>query len=144
MPHEEIEGTIIEGCQPIHPLTIQLLPSISNVLGQNDRTLYMFLNQFDIDATKGNWYYVDELFEYFYPDTSMLLTLDSMRFYRLALTYKVSEAALRLVKLGTLLNIVNNRYLLTKDFLQFALGLEENTVQAVIDELIEVKLLRGS
>ncbi|QGG52982.1 hypothetical protein [Lysinibacillus pakistanensis] len=142
MTHEEIEGTIIEGCQPIHPLTIQLLPSISNVLGQNDRTLYMFLNQFDIDATQGNWYYVDQLFEYFFPDTSMLLTLDSMRFYRLALTYKVSESSLRLVKLGTLLNLVNNRYLLTKDFLLFALGLERNAIQEVIDELIEIKLLR--
>lgn len=142
MTHEEIEGTIIEGCQPIHPLTIQLLPALSNVLGQNDRTLYMFLNQFDVDVTQGNWYYVDELFEYFYPDTSMLLTLDSMRYYRLALTYKVSEAGLRLVKLGTLLNLVNNRFLLTKEFLQFALGLEENSVQEVITELTEVKLLR--
>ena len=142
MSLEEIEGTIIEGCQPIHPLTIQLLPSISNILGQNDRTLYMFLNQFDVDSMQGKWYYADELFDYFYPDTSMLLTLDSMKFYRMAVNYKVSEIALRLVKLGTLLNLVNNRYLLTNEFLEFALGLDNNTVQKVIDELIKMKLLR--
>jgi len=142
MSPEEIEGTIIEGCQPIHPLTIQLLPFISNILGQNDRTLYMFLNQFNIDSMQGNWYYADGLFDYFYPDTSMLLTLDSMKFYRLAVNYKVSEPALRLVKLGTLLNLVNNRYLLTNEFLEFALGLDNNTIRQVIDELVEMKLLR--
>ena len=54
MTTEEIEGTIIEGCQPIHPLTIQLLPGVSNLLGQNDRTLYMFLNEFEIEKYAGN------------------------------------------------------------------------------------------
>lgn len=38
MSKDEIEGTVISGCQPIHPLTIQLLPAISNQLGQNDRS----------------------------------------------------------------------------------------------------------
>nr|WP_312752901.1 hypothetical protein [Bacillus mobilis] len=142
MSNDEIEGTIIEGCQPIHPLTIQLLPSLSNILGQNDRTLYMFLNQFDIDAEQGRWYYADRLFDYFYPDETMLLTLDSMRYYRLALNYKVSEHALRVVKLGTLIKLLNNRFLLKEDFLQFALGLEEDQVASVLSELQEVKLLR--
>lgn len=142
MSNDEIEGTILEGCQPIHPLTIQLLPSISNILGQNDRTLYMFLNQFDLETEQGNWYYADRLFDYFYPDESMLLTLESMHFYRLALNYKVSEKALRIVKLGTLLKLINNRFLMKEDFLQFALGLEEHQVSNAISELQEVKLLR--
>ncbi len=142
MSNDEIEGTIIEGCQPIHPLTIQLIPSLSNILGQNDRTLYMFLNQFDVEAEQGSWYYADRLFDYFYPDESMLLTLDSMRYYRLALNYKVSEKALRVVKLGTLLKLVNNRFLIREDFLQFALGLNENQVSNVLTELQEVKLIR--
>lgn len=142
MSNDEIEGTIIEGCQPIHPLTIQLLPSLSNILGQNDRTLYMFLNQFDIEAEQGCWYYADRLFDYFYPDESMLLTLESMRYYRLALNYKVSEQALRIVKLGTLIKLLNNRFLLKEEFLQFALGLEEEQVVSLLSELQEVKLLR--
>ena len=142
MSPEEIGGTIIEGCQPIHPLTIQLLPSISNILGQNDRTLYMFLNQFEVSSLEGSWYYADGLFDYFYPDTSMLLTLNSMKYYRLAVNYKVSEQALRLVKLATLLNLVNNRYLLTTEFLEFALGVNQHTIQQVINELIEMKLIR--
>lgn len=142
MTNDEIEGTILEGCQPIHPLTIQMLPSLSNILGQNDRTLYMFLNQFDIEAAQGTWYYADRLFNYFYPDESMLLTLDSMRYYRLALNYKVSENALRVVKLGTLLKLLNNRFLLKEDFLQFALGLKEEDILKTLVELQDVKLLR--
>lgn len=142
MTTEEIEGTIIEGCQPIHPLTIQLLPGISNILGQNDRTLYMFLNEFDIKNVQGNWYYADWLFEYFYPDESMILTLESMKFYRLALSYKVSEIALRVVKLATLLNLLNNRFVITIEFLQFALGINGEMAHQVIDELVRVKLLR--
>jgi hypothetical protein len=142
MTTEEIEGTILEGCQPIHPLTIQLLPGVSNLLGQNDRTLYMFLNEFEIENVQGTWYYSDHLFEYFYPDDSMILTLDSMKFYRLAISYKVSETALRVVKLATLLNILNNRFAITSEFLQFALGIDEVVAQQVIAELVQIKLLR--
>jgi hypothetical protein len=142
MVTEEIEGTIIEGCQPIHPLTIQLLPYISNLLGQNDRTLYMFLNEFELGNVEGTWYYADRLFDYFYPDDSMILTLDSMKFYRLATSYHVSEIALRVVKLATLLNILNNRFVITTEFLQFALGIDVVIAQQVIEELVNVKLFR--
>ena len=89
---------------------------------------------------QGTWYYADQLFEYFYPDDSMILTLDSMKFYRLAISYKVSETALRVVKLATLLNLLNNRFAITEEFLQFALGIDEEVAQQVIEELVHVKL----
>ncbi len=142
MTTEEIGGTIIEGCQPIHPLTIQLLPGVSNLLGQNDRTLYMFLNEFKVDNMQGSWYYADRLFEYFYPDDSMILTLDSMKFYRLAINYKVSKISLRVVKLATLLNLLNNRFSITTEFLQFALGIDGAIAHQAIEELVHVKLFR--
>jgi len=142
MTAEEINGLIIEGCHPIHPLTIQILPSMSNLLGQNDRTLYLFLNKFRVKDHLEEGYYADQLFDYFYPDQSVLLTLESMRFYRLAMNYKVSEKAIRLVKLATLLNLVNNRFKITEDFLQFALGIDEQAVKDIIKELKDVKLLR--
>lgn len=142
MTKEEIEGTIIAGCQPIHPLTIQLLPAISNQLGQNDRTLYMFLNQFDTKQHQSEWYYADQLFDYFYPDDAMLLTLDSMKYYRLALKYKVSNNALRLVKITTLLTLINTDYPINVEFMSFALGITKEEMATVIDELLSVKLLR--
>lgn len=142
MTAEEVTGFILDGCQPIHPLTIQLLPSMSNLLGQNDRTLYLFLNQFNAALYTEKWYYVDQLFDYFYPEESAILTLDSMKYYRLATSYKVSEEAMRIVKLGTLLNLLNNRFPLTNEFIQFALGLDEAASTAAIHELRGVKLLR--
>jgi hypothetical protein len=102
----------------------------------------MFLNEFKIEIVQGSWYYADHLFEYFYPDDSMILTLDSMKFYRLAISYKVSETTLRVVKLATLLNILNNRFAITEEFLQFALGIDKVEVQQAIAELVYIKLLR--
>lgn len=142
MTTKEIVGFILEGCQPIHPLAIQILPSMSNLLGQNDRTLYLFLNQFKRKDYEGTWYYADQLFDYFYPDDSLIFTLNSMKYYRLAINYKVSENALRLVKLGTLLNLINNRFTLSKDFIQFALGIDAIEVDNIMQELLSVKLLR--
>lgn len=142
MSTEEINGLILEGCHPIHPLVIQILPSMSNLLGQNDRTLYLFLNKFKVKDYLESGYYADQLFDYFYPDESALLTLDSMKYYRLAINYKVSDIAVRLVKLATVLNLMNNRFKLTEDFIEFALGIDEATVESVIKELKAVKLLR--
>lgn len=142
MSAEEINGLILEGCHPIHPLAIQMLPSMSNLLGQNDRTLYLFLNNFKVKDYLETGYHADQLFDYFYPDESSLLTLDSMKYYRLAVNYKVTDEAIRLVKLATLLNLINNRFKLTDDFIHFALGIEEAVAKAVIKELKAVKLLR--
>lgn len=142
MTIDEINGLILEGCYPIHPLAIQMLPSMSNLLGQNDRTLYLFLNKFKVKDYIDSGYFVDQLFDYFYPDESALLTLESMKYYRLAINYKVSEEAIRLVKLGTVLNLINNRFKLTEDFIHFALGIEQSIVNSVIKELENVKLIR--
>lgn len=142
MTSEEINGFILEGCHPIHPLSIQILPSVSNLLGQNDRTLYLFLNKFKANDYEDIWYYADQLFDYFYPDESVLFTLDYMKYYRLAINYKVSETAIRIVKLGTLLNLLNNRYELTEQFIQFALGIDEVVAKQAMEELKDVKLLR--
>ncbi|MER2000958.1 MAG: hypothetical protein ABS882_14415, partial [Lysinibacillus sp.] len=142
MTSEEINGLILEGCHPIHPLAIQMLPSMSNLLGQNDRTLYLFLNKFKVKDYWESGYYADQLFDYFYPDQSALLTLNSMKYYRLAMSYNVSTVALRLVKLATLFNLANNRFKLTEDFIQFALNVDKSVVKEVVKELKAVKLLR--
>lgn len=142
MVPEEIEGTIIEGCQPIHPLTIKLLPALSTLLGQNDRTMYSFLYSFKDLGVTDEWYYVDALFDYFYPDESILLTLDTLKFYRLAISYNVSTLALRVIKLATILNITNNRFSFDKEFINFALGVNEYDAEESLEELKAIKLIR--
>ncbi|WP_100401885.1 hypothetical protein [Bacillus sp. FJAT-42315] len=142
MSPSEIDGAILEGCQPIHPLAIRLLPVLSNVLGQNDRTLYTFLTHLDEDLFSTTWYYADRLFDYFYPDESAFYLIEDLKFYRLAMTYQLSEEAKRLVKLVTLLNIINRPFSINSSFLSFALGLSEKIVSAAIEQLIEFKLIR--
>lgn len=142
MAPEEIEGTIIDGCQPIHPLTIKLLPALSNILGQNDRTMYSFLFSFKENEEVDQWYYADHLFDYFYPEETVLLTLDTLKFYRLAIAYQLSHLSIRVIKLATLFGLVNNKYSLKRDFLAFALGVSEEDINASIQEIISTKLMR--
>ncbi|OZI12082.1 hypothetical protein CEW92_08465 [Bacillaceae bacterium SAS-127] len=141
MKPEEREGSVLKGCQPIHPLTIRLLPALSNKLGQNDRTLYLFLTEVE-ERTDGEWYYVDQLFDYFYPDDSVLFTIEPLKYYRMALNYNVSSQAIRLVKMITLLNILNTPFKADRGFLAFSLGYTEEYTGDIILELEQKKLLR--
>lgn len=43
MPFETVKNIIIQGCLPLHPVTVFLLPRISAKLAQNERTLFTFL-----------------------------------------------------------------------------------------------------
>ncbi|MGB3260513.1 MAG: hypothetical protein WBA80_06605, partial [Paenisporosarcina sp.] len=62
--HQEIEKLIVEGSYPIHPLALFLLPRLSNTFGQNERTLFTFLesdesgglNNFVLKKKEGMYY----------------------------------------------------------------------------------------
>lgn len=142
MTSSEVDGAIIEGCQPIHPLTIRLLPTLSNILGQNERTLYTFLADNERTSEISSWYYADQLFDYFYPDESTFYLIEELRFYRMAMSYRLIIEAKRIVKLVTLINIVNRPFPITKSFLQFALGLSLEEIERAVNELTNTKLIR--
>lgn len=138
----EIEGAILEGCQPIHPLAIRLLPSLSNVLGQNDRTLYTFLSEIEKYSIDTEWYYADQLFNYFYPDESSFYMIEELKYLRTALNYKISSQAIRVIKLMTLLKITNSPLVMDRNFLSFALGVDNQRAKLILAELVETKLIR--
>ena len=112
------------------------------MLGQNDRTLYTFLSQFDETSLETDWYYADQLFNYFYPDESSFYLIDDLKYYRLSMSYQISNEAKRLVKLMTLLNISNKPFRLSVDFLSFALGSNEMKIRESIEELKKIKIIR--
>ncbi|MEM1501937.1 hypothetical protein RG959_00810 [Domibacillus sp. 8LH] len=142
MKPSEIDGAILEGCQPIHPLTIRMLPVLSNILGQNDRTLYTFLAEAEQKSEVASWYYADRLFDYFYPDESTFYLIEDLKFYRLAMSYRLIEESKRIVKMITLMNIANRPFSITKPFLQFALGMSAEKVDYAINELTNARLIR--
>lgn len=142
MTPEEREGAIIKGCYPVHSLAISMLPSLSNALGQNDRTLYSFLANFSKIETDEQRYYLDELFTYFYPDQSILYSVEDLKYYRLAASYQMSKESIAIVKVMTLLNLVNSPFLIDESFLSYALGITNKETQDAIRDLEKMKLLR--
>lgn len=99
-PKEWILETVLKGLYPLHPFAGYLLPRISDVVGQEARTLFTFfadedeggfkrfINQkgiFKPDKTL-NYYYADMLFDFFKePINSNIRTLRIMSDYREAL-----------------------------------------------------------
>ncbi|MDG5472073.1 hypothetical protein P6709_09945 [Jeotgalibacillus sp. ET6] len=142
MTPQEIDGAILEGCQPIHPLALRLLPTLSNILGQNDRTLYTFLAEIDKYSLDSEWYYADKLFNYFYPDESAFYLIEELKYLRSAYSYHVSEEAIRVIKFMTLLKITNSTLNIDENFLAFSLGLSQDTIKGTIKELKNKKLVR--
>jgi hypothetical protein len=146
----EVESIIVFGCEPLHPVALKLLPTLSNILAQNERTLYTFLGKNEKNGLlehircSQDWYYADQLFDYFYPDASMMYFLDELKYYRMANGLKLSAIAFRIVKLMTLIQIANRQgnFQTTTDFLAFTLGIGEEETLNAIEELQEKKFLR--
>ena len=74
----ELQSLVVEGCYPIHPISLSLLPALSNVFGQNERTLFTFLDCADTNGLKyfinheSGYYVASNLFDYFFPDLKSL------------------------------------------------------------------------
>jgi hypothetical protein len=62
----EVVTKIIKGMYPLHPVSTYLLPKISSVFGQNERTLFTFLND---KSSQGFGYYLSHDAGIYYPDT---------------------------------------------------------------------------
>src|SRR5699024_1783886 len=73
----EIDEIVVKGCYPIHPLTLYILPRISKVFGQNERTLFTYLESdeqfgFRIQMEKNNYYiHVDTIFDYYFKQVNL-------------------------------------------------------------------------
>lgn len=66
----QIESVIFNGLLPLHPITSYLLPKISKIFGQNERTLFTFLtdnlDKFNPKLHDLEFYYPDHLVDYFF------------------------------------------------------------------------------
>ena len=68
-----IENKIIKGCFPIHPIALFLLSKLSSLYGQNERTLFTFLESeetggllYHISKRENTLYLSYNLFDYFF------------------------------------------------------------------------------
>lgn len=76
LSRDTIQEKVVEGCFPLHPLSVYMLPRISAKLGQNERTLFTFLTGGDNSPLPGaldrelddvQHVYPWEIYDYFEP-----------------------------------------------------------------------------
>lgn len=155
---QEIEKIVVEGAYPVHPVSLYLLPRVSKVFGQNERTLFTFLES---DETGGlinhviqekGYYYANKIFDYFYRDLDMTtlddLNQDIVRLYKRNLS-KVSSAKRNqlqrdILKVITLWELTNSNAVHPIDvsLIAYSLGQLEDEVEQYLIEMAERKLIR--
>ncbi|MGB6408937.1 MAG: hypothetical protein WBF39_15760, partial [Planococcus donghaensis] len=157
--HQEIEKMIVEGSYPLHPLALFLLPRLSNVFGQNERTLFTFLESEEtggltnfVTKHKEGMYYPHILFDYFFKN-SMNEFLENENFGSLKTFTKVTNkmkitkqnvGQLNLLKIITLWDLAGatNVLKLNEDLLMFGTGQTLADLNSNLNQLVDKKMLR--
>lgn len=153
------QKVIVESLYPVHPVTIYLLPKLSSVFGQNERTLFTFLESNETGGlqnhiSKTNDYYLPyKLFDYFFDiqEDSDVSSIVSEQFvlYRKALSrinkdlieIELAESILKIISLWQVCGSFIDQKI-TKEFLQFALLIETEKLDYALKYLTEVKAIR--
>lgn len=155
---QEVEKIIIEGTYPIHPVTLYLLPYLSSFFGQNERTLFTFLESSETGGltnyiNKNQGYYLPtHLFNYFFPSLHEVDTssdgYEAMKIYK-SIIHKApslleDENNLDVIKFITLWEMagLQSKFKLTTDFLQFALNKTRTELTNVLTKLSSIKAIR--
>lgn len=146
----EVSKGIIEGCYPLHPLTIFLLPQLSRVFGQNERTLFTFLT--DIQLEGKTIYNPSRLVDYFFigADKKELDTkenrafLDNLGNLPNYFINQELELVIEIYKLIFIWSITdsNNYSLLTNSLMSYALNVDLSIIDTLVERLIELKMVR--
>jgi len=155
----EVENIVLTSLYPLHPITLFLLPNISRVFGQNERTLFTFLKDDSSTGFTGfttnnkGYYFPDKLADYFFDniDKSYVDDVKTYQIYRKNINdinsfveKKYSANALRIYKFIMLWKISNNNsdVQLTNKFISFSLGISQKVVIQLLERLSQVKKIR--
>ncbi|SEM24036.1 hypothetical protein SAMN04488688_110121 [Paenibacillus sp. cl141a] len=155
----ERDELVIRGMFPLHPVAIFLLPNLTRVFGQNERTLFTFLESHETYGLvnhiikKNNEYYLAcQLFDFFFPDSNDIsnddvfehILLYKKAMARLPQNISNIQLAVNIVKFITLWNLcgAQSDHKLTTDFLQFATQTSESQLLEILTPLCESKVIR--
>ncbi|OBR65702.1 hypothetical protein A7K91_14130 [Paenibacillus oryzae] len=154
----ERDELVVRGMFPLHPVSIFLLPHLTRVFGQNERSLFTFLESLETGGLlnhigKSNEYYLGhQLFDFFFPDSndfgnddvSEHILLYKKAMARLPEELLNKKSATNLVKFITLWNLctVQSEQKLNTEFLQFATQLNEDELSDILPVLDKHKVIR--
>jgi hypothetical protein len=151
----EVERLVIKGAYPIHPVTLFVLPHLSNQFAQNERTLFTFLQsneagglQKNIDKHPDSYYLPSQLFDFFFPDLDFDEHTDdkNLQIYR-KLSARISKSRddlnnlFKFISLWSMSNL-NTSQKLTTEFISFALDESKVTTKELLTELSSLKVIR--
>lgn len=156
----EIENVIVKRLHPLHPIATYLLPKMSSVFGQNERTLFTFLIDKANHGLTGfheknpkSLYYADYLVDYFLSgiDETYIEDIKEYRIYRKnieSIPGLIPEAyiehAYRVYKFLLVWTMTKGHpsIQLTTDFISFSLGIPFSEVEDSLELLENRKLVR--
>ncbi|WP_339285707.1 hypothetical protein [Paenibacillus sp. FSL R5-0486] len=154
----EKEKLILKGMFPLHPVSLFMLPQLTSIFGQNERTLFTFLESQDSGGFQNhinktdNYYLPHQLFDYFFPD-SRDITSEELSGHFLLLKKAIAripsdllqqELAINLIKFVSLWNIcgLQSEVRLTDDLMSFVFTGNHADLESVIQILSDNKILR--
>ena len=151
----ELEELVVKGSYPLHPIALALLPTLSSLFGQNERTLFTFLESYqtgglmDFISKSNSAYTAPNLFSYFFPvleEIEAYGDFNDLNIYH-KLIKKIpylSNEHLDILKLITLWNVagMQSKHPLTLEFISFALDRQRAEVEDDLSKLDKIKAIR--
>lgn len=155
----ERESIIVQSMYPLHPVSLYVLPQLSSVFGQNERTLFTFLESEETGGlinhiAKSNSYYMPyQLFDYFFSDASendidvdvsQNLLLFKKAVARIPDILVEKKLAVNLLKFITIWNLcgLQKEQRLSNEFLKFAMDLDSTQLEPLLSLLSNYKVIR--
>ncbi|WP_286230567.1 hypothetical protein [Neobacillus mesonae] len=147
----ELENFIIDGSFPLHPVSLYLLPYLSNVLAQNERTLFTFLES---DEKGGlirhwkkskDWYKPSILFDYFSPSLANYKDSEVMYLYNKVISRnKLNRDEKSVIKFISLWSIAEqeSEFNLSSELISFANNWSNEKTDEILGLLKEKKIIR--
>lgn len=157
----ELQSLVVAGCYPLHPITLKLLMPLSNIFGQNERTLFTFLDSKDTNGLKyflkneSGYYKPSKLFDFFFPDLKSVSQVEEK--HTLLKTYLKNktkipqnknsnsyENMMEILKFITLWQItnMNSHQALTTEFISYAQELDLSYTEQLLTKLRAFRVIR--
>lgn len=153
----ERDELIVKRMYPLHPVSLFMLPHLTRVFGQNERTLFTFLESQETSGLlnhiqKSDSYYLpNQLFDFFFPDSnyyheefSEQFNLYKKAIARIPADLKQKQDAINLIKIVALWNIcsLQNEVKLSNDFLSFCINSSYAQIEYLLRILSNNKIVR--
>lgn len=153
---ENIENILFKGCFPLNPFTVYSLIGLSEKIAQNERTLFTFLTDDDVNSLKSfinneknfnKLFNIDKIYDYFKPilkketDTSIKeIWIKSEN----AINKCKTEVEIHIIKAIAIIYMINETEILVPDdsTIKESLNLSDTEFNNAIDSLIERSIIK--